>query len=76
MIGTITLNPSIDQHILINKLIKDDAIRAVSIHRDPGGKGINVARAVIALGERTKAVNNRNYLSPNWFLITGKKVRK
>lgn len=55
MIGTITLNPSIDQHILIKKLIKDDAIRAVSIHRDPGGKGINVSRAVIELGGVTNA---------------------
>lgn len=55
MIGTITLNPSIDQHILIKKLVKDDAIRAVSIHRDPGGKGINVARAIIELGGEVKA---------------------
>ncbi len=55
MIGTLTLNPSIDQHILINKLIKDDAIRAISIHRDPGGKGINVARALIELGGVVKA---------------------
>ncbi len=55
MIGAITLNPSIDQHILIKKLIKDDAIRAISIHRDPGGKGINVARVLTELGGTVKA---------------------
>lgn len=55
MINTITINPSIDKHITIAKLIKDDAIRAKSMHRDPGGKGINVSRVVKELGGETKA---------------------
>ena len=55
MIGTITVNPSIDQHILIDKLVKDDAIRAKDIARYPGGKGINVSRAVKLLGGETIA---------------------
>lgn len=55
MIYTITINPSIDKHITIDKLIKDDAIRARSMHRDPGGKGINVSRVVKELGGATKA---------------------
>jgi hypothetical protein len=29
------MNPSIDQHILIDRLEKDDAIRAREIRRDP-----------------------------------------
>lgn len=55
MIGTVTVNPSIDQHILIDKLTKDDAIRAREIRRDPGGKGINVSRVVKELGGETVA---------------------
>ncbi len=55
MIGTVTVNPSIDQHILIDQLIKDDAIRASDIWRDPGGKGINVSRVIKALGGETVA---------------------
>lgn len=50
MIGTVTINPSIDQHILIDRLVKDDAIRAREIRRDPGGKGINVSRVIKELG--------------------------
>src|SRR3989338_3080508 len=57
MIGTVTINPSIDQHILIGKLIKDDAIRAREIRRDPGGKGINVSRVVKELWGETVAVS-------------------
>ena len=55
MIGTVTINPSIDQHILIDKFVKDDAIRAREIRRDPGGKGINVSRVVKELGGDTVA---------------------
>lgn len=55
VIGTITVNPSIDQHIVIDKLVKDDAIRAREARRDPGGKGINVSRAVKELGGETAA---------------------
>ena len=55
MIGTITLNPSIDQHILVENLVKDDANRAKSIRETPGGKGINVSKAVRELGGQTRA---------------------
>ncbi len=55
MIGTVTVNPSIDQHIVIEKLVKDDALKALEIRRDPGGKGINVSRAVKELGGETLA---------------------
>ena len=55
MIGTITVNPSIDHHLFIDKLVKDDAIRARDTRRDPGGKGINVSRAIRELGGATTA---------------------
>jgi pfkB family carbohydrate kinase len=54
-IATVTMNPSIDQHILIDRLVKDDAIRARDIRRDPGGKGINVSRVLNELGSKTVA---------------------
>jgi 1-phosphofructokinase family hexose kinase len=54
-IATVTMNPSIDQHILIDRLVKDDAIRARDIRRDPGGKGINVSRVLSELGSATLA---------------------
>jgi len=54
-IATVTMNPSIDQHILIDRLVKDDAIRARDIRRDPGGKGINVSRVLRELGAETLA---------------------
>ena len=55
MIGTVTINPSIDQHIVIDKLVKDDTLHAREIWRDPGGKGINVSRAIKELGGETVA---------------------
>jgi 1-phosphofructokinase family hexose kinase len=55
IIATVTANPSIDQHILIDRLVKDDAIRAREIRRDPGGKGINVSRVLKELGGETAA---------------------
>ena len=55
MIATITLNPSIDQHINVEGLRKDDANRAQAIFRYPGGKGINVSKVVRELGGKTHA---------------------
>ncbi len=55
MIGTITLNPSIDQNLLVDHLVKDDANRAKQIRETPGGKGINVSKVVRELGGKTCA---------------------
>jgi 1-phosphofructokinase family hexose kinase len=55
VIYTVTLNPSIDQHITLDKLIKDDTLRAKSVKKYPGGKGINVCRALKILGRDAKA---------------------
>ncbi|OGW91546.1 MAG: hypothetical protein A3D28_04735 [Omnitrophica bacterium RIFCSPHIGHO2_02_FULL_63_14] len=55
MIATITLNPSIDQHVLVEGFVKDDANRAKRVMDDPGGKGLNVSKVVRELGGRTHA---------------------
>lgn len=55
MIGTITLNPSIDQNLIVENLVKDDANRATDIITNAGGKGINVSKVVRELGGQTHA---------------------
>ncbi len=55
MIATVTLNPSIDQHLLVRGLVKDDANRAHRIFRYPGGKGANVSKVAHELGAPTCA---------------------
>jgi len=55
MIATVTLNPSLDQHVVVENLVLDEANRWISYGREPGGKGINVSRVVCELGGDTKA---------------------
>ncbi len=55
MIITVTMNPSIDLTVDVDGLKLDDAIHMVGIHRDPGGKGVNVSRVVNTLGGPTIA---------------------
>ncbi|HEV7708707.1 MAG TPA: 1-phosphofructokinase family hexose kinase, partial [Asanoa sp.] len=56
MIVTVTLNPSLDRAIEIDGLARGDVIRARSGHLDPGGKGVNVSRALLANGVGSRAV--------------------
>ena len=46
MIFTITLNPSLDEHIMVDGLKVDEANRVVRMHHFAGGKGIDVSRAI------------------------------
>ena len=49
MIGTVTLNPSLDKTITVDHLVLDEANRWTSLRRDAGGKGINVSRVLYEL---------------------------
>ncbi len=55
LISTITLNPSLDQHLTVDGLVVDGPNRWSRLHRYAGGKGIDVSRAIYEMGGRTIA---------------------
>ncbi|APU15368.1 MULTISPECIES: 1-phosphofructokinase [Actinoalloteichus] len=56
MIVTVTPNPSLDRTILVDELVRGAVHRARRVRLDPGGKGVNVARALAAAGRSTLAL--------------------
>jgi|FLYL01.1.fsa_nt_gi 6-phosphofructokinase 2 len=56
MIYTVTLNPAIDQTLVVPKFVAGDTIRVKSSRFDPGGKGINVSRVIHELGGESVAM--------------------
>ncbi|WP_112138744.1 1-phosphofructokinase family hexose kinase, partial [Glycomyces dulcitolivorans] len=56
MIVTVTANPSLDRTIAVEVLRRGEVHRASSDRVDPGGKGVNVSRALVANGHATRAV--------------------
>ncbi|MEU3348726.1 1-phosphofructokinase [Streptomyces sp. NPDC006700] len=56
MIVTVTPNPSLDRTYEVPALERGQVVRATAERMDPGGKGVNVSRAVAAAGRRTVAV--------------------
>jgi 6-phosphofructokinase 2 len=53
---TITLNPAIDKSTTINNLIAEKKLKCSTPKFEPGGGGINVARAIKKLGGEAKAM--------------------
>jgi 1-phosphofructokinase len=56
MIVTLTLNPSVDRTVDVDTLVRGAVVRARDVHVDPGGKGINVSRALAGHDIKTRAV--------------------
>ncbi|GIE33379.1 1-phosphofructokinase [Actinoplanes italicus] len=56
VILTVTLNPSVDRALEVDALVRGEVLRAADSHIDPGGKGVNVSRALLANGIRSTAV--------------------
>jgi 1-phosphofructokinase len=56
MIVTLTPNPSVDRTVEVAELVRGAVLRATSAHVDPGGKGVNVARALAANACKSTAV--------------------
>ena len=55
MIATVTLNPCLDEHIMVDGLVVEEANRWVRLHRYAGGKGIDVSRAIHEMGSVSTA---------------------
>jgi 1-phosphofructokinase len=56
MIVTVTPNPSLDRTLEVEELRRGEVVRAYADRSDPGGKGVNVSRALVANGHRSRAV--------------------
>ena len=56
MIVTLTPNPSLDRTVSITDLQRGEVQRATGSRLDPGGKGVNISRALTAHKARTLAV--------------------
>jgi len=56
MIVTVTANPSLDRTFEVDRLRRGEVQRAQGDRVDPGGKGVNVSRALVANGLATRAV--------------------
>jgi 1-phosphofructokinase family hexose kinase len=56
MIVTLTPNPSVDRTVSITGLQRGEVQRATASRIDPGGKGVNISRALTAHKARTVAV--------------------
>ena len=55
MIITVTLNPAVDQTLVLEQLRAGDTNRVRESRIDPGGKGINVSRVLRELGRESMA---------------------
>ncbi len=58
-IVTVTLNPSIDRSFSVERAVPEIKLEAADDRRDPGGGGVNVARAVTRLGGSVTALWSR-----------------
>jgi 1-phosphofructokinase len=56
MIVTVTPNPSLDRTLEVEALDRGEVVRAYADRTDPGGKGVNVSRALVANGHASRAV--------------------
>ncbi|AJY75635.1 1-phosphofructokinase family hexose kinase [Paenibacillus beijingensis] len=55
MIKTVTLNAAVDKTYYLDAFLPESVNRAAEVYAVPGGKGLNAARVVHALGGRTQA---------------------
>lgn len=55
-IVTLTMNPALDENSSVEYVFSDAKLRCEAPHQEPGGGGINVARAVARLGGEALAI--------------------
>lgn len=56
MIVTVTPNPSLDRTVELDELVRGAVLRVHGTRVEPGGKGVNISRALARNGLRTRAV--------------------
>ncbi|HXK06881.1 MAG TPA: 1-phosphofructokinase family hexose kinase [Verrucomicrobiae bacterium] len=56
MIVTVTVNPTIDRVITVDRLAFEDRAYINSTHESPGGRGINASRVIHCFGGKTLAL--------------------
>lgn len=56
MIVTVTLNPMVDKTVTVGAIRRGAIARGVNVHAIVGGKGVNVARQMLRLGDQAVAV--------------------
>ena len=56
MIVTVTANPSLDRTLEVAGLLRGQVHRISAVHVQPGGKGVNVARALVSNGVPARAI--------------------
>lgn len=56
MILTLTINPSIDRNVLVDRLVFEDRAYIQSRTDAPGGRGINASRVLHSFGAKTLAI--------------------
>ncbi|OZM70949.1 1-phosphofructokinase [Amycolatopsis antarctica] len=56
MILTVTPNPALDVTYTLGQLVPNSVLRPSAVHRRAGGKGVNVARVLHAVGQDTVAL--------------------
>ncbi len=57
MIFTLTMNPSLDRYLYVDKLIEDDAVRVKKYEEYAAGKGIDVSRVIKEIGGTSIAIS-------------------
>ena len=76
MIITVTLNPSVDRTVdLTAPLERGRVQRACATRQDPGGKGVNISRALSASGVETVAVAPGDAVDPLFTALDAAGVR-
>jgi 6-phosphofructokinase 2 len=73
---TITLNPAIDKSTSIAELVPDKKMKCSNPVFEPGGGGVNVARAIHKLGGTAKAIYLAGGYSGKFFteLLNSEKI--
>ena len=67
VIVTVTLNPSVDRTISVDRFTVGSVNRGELSAIDPGGKGVNVSRALVSYGSQTFAILVCGDLGDVWF---------